>query len=143
MAKYGSPSVTIALDDAPSGTPVNIHGFVLEIGSVKITANTEPSTAFGDSWEENLPTAVRKVEELTLSGFLDDQASGPHATMKDPDSAPNGGTRTLTIDFGGGAGTNTQFDVEVHLTAYELQGTVNSLSRFTATLLPSGAGTWS
>jgi hypothetical protein len=142
MSKYGSPSVSITLDNA-GGTPVVLSNFVLEMGGVKITANTEPSTAFGDSWEENLPTAIRKVEELTLTGFLDDVASGPHETMKDPDSDPNGTTRTLAVDFGGGGGTNTILTVECLLTAYEVTGAVNALTRFTATLLPTGSAAWS
>jgi hypothetical protein len=140
MARYGSPSVVITLDDS-AGSPVIVTNYILEIGSVKVTANTEPSTAFGDSWEENLPTAIRKVEELTLTGFLDDAVQ--HPAMKDPDSNPNGTSRTLVVDFGGGAGTNTILTVECWLTSYEIQGTVNGLSRFTATILPTGSAAWS
>lgn len=143
MAKYGSPSVVITLDDS-GGTPRTITNYVLEIGGVKITANTEPSTAFGDSWEENLPTAIRKVEELTLTGHLDDTATtGPHAVMNDPDDDPNGTSRTLVIDFGGGGGTNTILTVECWVTAYEVLGTVNGLTRFVATILPTGSADWS
>jgi len=145
MAKYGSPSVVITLDDSAGGSARAVTGFVLEMGGVKVTANTEPSTAFGDSWEENLPTSIRKTEELTLAGFLDDAATtGPHAVMGTPDIDPNAAAaRDLVVDFGGGGGTNTILTVPVLLTAYEVTGSVNGLSRFVATLLPTGAAVWS
>ena len=145
MAKYGSPSVVITIDDSAGGAARIVTPYVLEIGAVKITANTEPSTAFGDAWEENIPTAIRKVEELTLSGFLDDAAApAPHVVLKSVDIDPNAAAaRDLVIDFGGGAGTNTILTVGVLVTSYEVQGTVNGLTRFTATLLPTGAAVWS
>jgi hypothetical protein len=55
MAKYGSGTVSIYLGGSPGGSPVAIKDYVLEMGGLKITSVTEPTTAFGDSWEEHLP----------------------------------------------------------------------------------------
>lgn len=140
MAKYGSPAVIITVDDG-GGTPVILTQFVLEIGGVKITANTEPSTAFGDGWEENLPTGVRKVEELTISGFLDDVTQ--HPALKDVDGDVADTLRTFVVDFGGAAGTNVVLTFEALLTSYEVAAAVNGVTRYTATFLPSGSAVWS
>jgi hypothetical protein len=138
--KYGSPSVTVTLDDAQGGSGQVITNFVLELGGAKITANTEPSTAFGDSWEENLPTALRRAESIAIAGHWDTTATtGPHAVMADVDDDPNGGTRTLVIVFG----DSKTFTVEGFIVEYEVVAAVGALTRFNALFLPSGAGTWS
>ena len=140
MARYGSPAVILTVDDG-GGSPVILTQFALEIGGVKITANTEPSTAFGDAWEENLPTGVQKVEELTVSGFLDDVTQ--HAALKDPDGNVADTSRTFKVDFGGAAGTNVILTFEAWLTGYELVAAVNAVTRYNATFLPTGSAAWS
>ena len=110
------------------------------MGGVKITANTEASHAFGDSWEEHTPTGVKKTEPLTLSGFWDTTAStGPHVVFLAPDDGPQDSTRTLTVVFG----DSKQFDVETRLTSYEVVGSVGALTRFNAEILPTSSGVWS
>jgi hypothetical protein len=56
--------------------------------------------------------------------------------MSDPDDDPNGGTRALTIGFG----ASKSFEVESHLSSYEVQGQVNQLTRLIAELGPTGQG---
>ena len=138
--KYGSPSITIAYDDAPGGTPRTITDHVLTMGGVKITSPQEVSTAFGDSWVEKTPTGVREVASLTLEGLWDTTATtGPHVVLGDPDDDPQDATRTLTIGFG----DSKQFDVETRLASYEVLGQVGNLTRFRAEIEPTGAGVWS
>jgi len=140
MAKYGSPAVIITVDDG-GGSPVILTQFVLEIGAVKITANSEPSTAFGDAWEENIPTGIRKVEEVTLTGFLDDVTQ--HPALLNPDGDVADTSRTFKVDFGGAAGTNVILTFEAFLTGYEVAAAVNGVTRYTATFMPTGSAAWS
>jgi len=140
MAKYDSSKVILTIDDG-SGSPVVLTQFILELGGVKITANSEPSTAFGDGWEENLPTGIRKVEELTVTGFLDDVTQ--HPALKDVDGDVIDTSRTFVVDFGNAGGTNVKLTFEAWLTAYEVTAAVNSVTRYTATFLPTGSAVWS
>ena len=137
--KYGSSSVTISLEDAPGGTARAVTNFILEMGGVKVTANTEQSNAFGDAWEEHTPTGMRKVDPITLSGFWDTTATtGPHVVFITPDSDPNGDGRELVVVFGDGK----TFTVDVRLISYNVMGQNGNLTRFEAELLPTGAGAW-
>jgi hypothetical protein len=138
--KYGSADVTFAIEDGPGGTSRAIAGFLLEIGGVKITALTEKSDTFGDAWEEHCPTGKRRVEPLTLTGWWDTTATtGTHAVLSDPDDGPNEDTREVIVVFG----DSKTFTFDVRLTSYEVLATNDQLTRFTAELLPSGAGVWS
>lgn len=144
--KHGSSEVTISLEDSPGGTPRQIKNFVLEMGAVKITANTEQSNAFGDSWEEHSATGIRKVEPITISGFWDTTPStGPHAVLQAPDTDPNGDARELVIVFGlddGSPGDLRTFTVDVLLVSYSVMGENGQLTKFEAELQPTGPGVW-
>ena len=138
--KYGSPSVTITYDDAAGGTGRAVTNFILTMGGVKITANTQPSHAFGDSWEEHTPTGMRKVDPISLTGFWDTTATtGPHVVFVDPDDGPQDDTRTLVIVFG----DSKTFTVETRLISYSVMGKNSQLTEFEAVIQPTGSGTWS
>lgn len=135
MPKYGSPQVTITLDDS-GGTPRVITGFVMQIGSLKITNNTQAATAFGDSWEKTLVTGLRKGAAIALSGLYDDTALvGTAATLQvtDADAVP-GFTRTLTVGIGGGH----SYAAEVILQDASINPKTGNLTEYAATLLPTG-----
>jgi hypothetical protein len=137
--KYGSPSVTVTLDDS-GGTPRVITGHVLTMGGAKITANMMPSHTFGDAWEEHTPTGLQKGEDMTLEGFWDTTATtGPHAVFGTLDSSPQGTTRTLVIVFG----DSKTVTMEVRQVDYEVLAVVGELTKFRALLRPTGAVTWS
>lgn len=144
MAKYGSPSVTISIDDSPGGTLQDITQYVREIGGVKIENLTQETQTFGDSWIENTPTGMGKIDDIAINGFFDDTATtGPHAVLqvKSADRSPGAATRTLTIDFTGAAGGS--FSVEGHMASYEVLGKNGNLTEFAAIFRPSGSGAWS
>ncbi len=135
MSKYGSPSVVVTLDDS-GGTPRIITPFVLTMGALKITNNTQTATAFGVSWEASLVTGLRKGAAITLGGILDDTAStGTTAvmTVTDADAVP-GFTRTLTVAIGGGH----VYTAEVILQDSSVVPKTGNLTDFAATLLPTG-----
>lgn len=135
MAKYGSPSVTVTLDDS-AGTPRIVTAFVLTMGALKITNNTQVGTAYGDSWEKSLVTGLRKGTPIALGGILDDTANtGTFATMipTDADAVP-GFTRTLAVAIGGGH----VYTAEVILQDGSVVPKTGNLTDFAATLLPTG-----
>ena len=134
---HSSSEVTIALDDS-GGTPRTLTSYIMTMGALKITSNTQPSTAYGDSWEKILLTGVRKGEAIELGGFFDDTAtSGPHVVCQ-VDSSPQASTRTLTVVVG----NSVTFSCEGYVTEYAVMGKVGSLTDFQAKYVPSGTVTW-
>lgn len=143
--KHGSAEWTISCDDAQGGTLRAITPYVTSIGGVKITALTQVTTAFGDTWVRNSPTGLKKVEPLQIGGFFDDTATvGPHVVFLTPDTTLYDGTtatsRTLTLVV---ANTPKTFTVEVILTAYNVLGKNGNLTEYQADLLPVTSGAWS
>ena len=99
MAKYGSPSVLIGVSTASGSTAIkDLSQYIEEIDGVKINAMTQETHAFGDSWVKNAYTGVRGVEDMKLTGFYDDAASGPHSFMGQ--TSDIGAERQFEIDFG-------------------------------------------
>lgn len=138
--KHGSSEITIQFDDGPGGTLRTITNFILTMGAIRLTSNMQASHAFGDSWEESLPTGMSKVDDITLTGFHDDTATtGPHVVFIAPDTSPQASTRTLTI----GVGNSKSFTVECYLMSYAVLGKNGNLTEFEAVIRPTGAGTWS
>jgi hypothetical protein len=136
--KHGSSEVIITLDDA-GGTPRTITNFVLTVGALKITSNMQKSDAFGDAWEEMLPTGKQKVDPIKLTGFFDDTpTTGPHVVMGAPDASPQSATRTLAVVVGNAK----TFTVECFLSAYSVLPKNGALTEFEADLQPSGAAAW-
>jgi len=142
VGRQGSAVVTITYDDAPAGTGVPIHGFVMELGGAKIVVESEQSDTFGDTWREHCNTGFRSVPDIPVSGFFNTTpTTGSHAVLKptDADAVPDGGTRTLVIVFG----DSKTFTTETILAEYEVVGTVGKLTRFNAVIRPTGEAVWS
>ena len=142
VGRQGSSAVTITLDDAPGGSGVAIHGFVMTMGGAKIVVEKEQSDTFGDFWREHTPTGFRSSPDIPISGFFNTTpTTGSHAVLKptDNDAVPDGGTRTLVIVFG----DSKTFTVETILSEYEVVGEVGKLTKFNAVLTPTGAAVWS
>lgn len=138
--KHASSEITITYDDGPGGTGRAVTNYILTMGAAKITANMQASTAFGDAWEEMLPTGIKKMDPITLTGFWDDTATtGPHVVFLDPDDGPQDSTRTLVIVFG----NSKTLTVETYLNSYSVIGKVGSLTEFEAVIQPTGAAVWS
>lgn len=140
MAKFGSASITVNYDDS-AGTPRTVTDYITEMNGIEIEAVTEPTHAFGDSWDEATGTGMSKVAPIVLKGFYDDTAtSGPHVVFRALDTSPSASTRTLAVAFGGTNGTAT---VETRCAKYKVMGKVGSLTQFEATLIPTGSLAWS
>jgi len=135
--KHGSAEVTITLDDA-GGTPRTITNYVLTMGALKITSNSQPSTAYGDSWEEVLLTGVQKGDPIEFGGFFDDTpTTGPHVVLQ-PDSSPQAATRTLAVVVG----NSKTFTAEGFITEYAVLGKSGMLTEFQSKYVPSGQCAW-
>lgn len=139
MAKYGSNSIVVAVDNS-SGTPVTMTNYITSINSVSIEATLQETTSFGDAWQEQLSTGMRRMDPLVFSGIFDNTATtGPDIIFNDISSGPSdtGSTRTVTITWGG---SNTTA-VEALITSYARTGTRGELTAYEVTMTPTGAVT--
>jgi len=138
--KYGSQSITVTLEDAPGGTARTITQFILTMGGIKITALTQPSHAFGDSWEEHTPTGMKQGDPITLTGYWDTTlTTGPHVVFLSPDDGPQDDGRELVVVFG----DSKTMTMDTRLISYAVLGKNGALTEFEAVLQPTGAMTWS
>jgi hypothetical protein len=137
VAKYASPSVVIEIDDS-GGTPVDISQHVLEMNGIEIETLLEEGQTFGDSWFESFAVGIRKLADITLSGFYDDTAlTGPDVLLNAVFTAPTTTTRTLKVTYGGGKSTA----VEVIIYKYKRLPVRNGMTKYEVMLRPTGAVT--
>ncbi len=137
MAKYGSNSLAISIDDS-AGAPVVFTQHVLSINEVEIEAILEESHSFGDAWFESLATGIRRMSDVVLEGFYDDAAStGPDVVLKDVTSGPSVASRTLLITWGGTKTTSA----EVLIHKYGRIASRGTIHKYRSTLRPTGAVT--
>lgn len=137
MAKYGSSSVSINVDDS-AGVARDLSQYIRNDVMVEIESILTESHAFGDSWVEQLAVGLRKLGAIPLEGFYDDTAtSGPHVVLSDLATGPASITKTITIVWGGGKSVA----VETLISKYARKASPGTLTGFSATLTPTGAVT--
>ena len=134
MAKYGSPSVLIGVTTASGSTAIkDLSAYIETINGVKINAMTQETHTFGDSWVENMFTGVKQVDDITVGGFYDDAATGPHLLMGQ--TSDIGAERQFEIDFGSSDIVHGSYV----LLSYARNPTRNELTRFEAVWKITGA----
>lgn len=137
MAKYGSNSIVVEMDDA-AGVVRNVTQHILTSSAVELESVLEESHAFGDSWREHLATGLQQMNPITFGGFYDDTAiTGPHVVFGDRPTGPASITKTLKVTWGGAKYT----EVETHIQKYRRIPSRGALTRFEAELQPTGAVT--
>ena len=138
MAKYGSNSLIVAVDNS-SGTPVTMTNYITSIGNVTVEALLQETTAFGDSFVEQLSTGMRRAEPIVLGGLYDDTSGGPDSVFNDVASGPadTASTRTITITWGGSKTTAC----EAIIPNYTRTATRGELTAYEVTLTPTGTVT--
>ena len=137
MAKYGSGSVGITITDS-GAVARDLSAHILSINGVLIESVMEESHGYSNTWAEALATGMYKVEPVEIEGFYDDVAStGPHAVLGTTASGPASTTRTITFSWGGAK--TTAF--AVHIQKYARLPTRGQITRYKATLMPTGAVT--
>ncbi len=130
MAKYGSPDLTIEVDNA-GGTLVDLSAYIDEDIKLDIEAMMEELLAFGAEWPAQIATGVKKASDINLGGMFDDTVTvGPDAILN-----AVGDTREVKITWGG-SNTST-FDAVIK--TYSRKGSKGGMTRFEAVLTPTGA----
>lgn len=138
MAKYGSASVTVTMDDS-SGTPRTITSYVNTMGGLKIETITQEINPFGGSAEKPNSVGVYKSITIPVTGFFDDTATtGPHVVFGTISSTVAASSRTLAVVTGGGT-----YTVECIVTGYEVMPKTGALTEYAATLQTVAVAAWS
>src|SRR5689334_11615912 len=139
MAKYGSASAVITIDDH-GGTPRIITGHVRTIGGLKITQITEENSPFGVAYEQNTPVGKQRVGPVSIEGDFDTTATtGPHAVFSTLETSPSDATRTLDISPDG----TKHLSGEGYVTEYELVLSDGKITGYKATFVQAGLFAWS
>ncbi|MGE3276721.1 MAG: hypothetical protein AB7O67_16540 [Vicinamibacterales bacterium] len=136
MAKYGSNTVQISIDDS-GGTARDLSAHILSINGVMLEAVMEESHGYNKAWAEALATGLKRMEPVEVEGLYDDGTNGPHAVLGTLASGPESATRTITFTWGGGYATA----VEVHISKYGRVPPRGGITRYRATLTPTGTVT--
>lgn len=139
MAKYGSASAVITIDDH-GGTPRVITGHVLTIGGLKITEISEENSPFGVNYEKITPVGKQRFGPVNIEGNWDDTATtGPHAVFGTQETSPSDSTRTLDISPDG----TKHLSGEGYVTEYELVLNNGKITGYKATFVQAGHFAWS
>ena len=136
----GTPSGTKIEYDSAAGSLLDISQYVLTISELSVEQVLEEVHSFGDSWEEHLPVAIGKMSQITIGGLYDNTAtSGPNAIFANriPETSSTQ-ARTFKVTY---ISTANNTAVETFLSAYKRQADRNSLTKWAATLQPTGAVT--
>ena len=138
MANSTPAGIKVEYDNL-GGTPVDISQFVLSINEISVESAFEEVHSFGDQWEEWLPVGIGKSAQIELGGLYDDSGGGPDDVFADrvPEVPGVTATRTLTITW---VGTKTT-SFETYLVAYKRTPDRSALTKWSATLQPTGAFT--
>ena len=134
MAKKGQPDLKFGISTTSASTTiVDLSGYIDTFNGVSIEALIQQSDGFGDAWQENTYVGVKKGDPFTIEGFYDDvAASGPHAILGQ--TSDLGAERNFEVDFG----SSDLVNGDVLVTKYERMPRRNELTRFRATLQPTG-----
>ncbi len=124
MAKYSSKDLDLSI----GGTSMKAH--IIDDVTLGVEVITEESTAFGDTFEANVSTGIKRAEPITVGGFYDDTVTtGPDAKFNTL------GTTLSVIITWGGTKTSTFSAIAKK---YDRLGKVGAMTRYVATLLPTG-----
>ena len=127
MAKYGSDDLEITF----GGT--SLKNYIDTINGFNIEAMLQEGHAFGDTWVEQLATGIKRADPLTVEGFYDDTVT------TGPDAILNTLGTTIAIIITYGASKTSTFSAIV--TSYNRTPVRGEITRFSATLTPTGAVT--
>ncbi len=142
MAKYGFNNAQLKITAASTtGSFLDISNYIDTISGLDMEAMVQDSHAMGDSWAESLFTGTKRFNTFTIEGFYDDVAtSGPHVLFGAPNSLGNERVIKFSPD-GPTPGTANAIKSDVIISKYMTKPTRNELTRFTLTLVPTGAVT--
>ena len=137
MAKYGSPAGIFLFDG------YNLLAHKLQGTRQLIAANTEPYTGIGDTWEENIPTGVRRGELAQEGAFFNDDTGTIHERLAgasgSPDNDINGTPGVACVGFEGNLLGQEFVGYSGNLAvSYEVVSQVNGVTRANAEYVATG-----
>lgn len=144
MAKYGSDQVVIKCSTTSSTSAFqDISNQVDTISGLDMEALLQNTHAFGDAWEESLPTGVKKFGPVVLEAFYDDvAASGVHTIFGN--TSDLGAERVIKVyQAGTNSAANNSLKFDTIVQKYSRMPKRGELTRVNITLQPTGAVTTS
>ena len=103
---------------------------ILDDVTLSVEIGTEESTAFGDVWAAHISNDLKRAAPVTVGGMYDDTAvSGPDVKFN-----VLGTTVAVIITWGG---TKTA-SFSAIAQKYDRVGKIGAMTRYVATLLPTG-----
>lgn len=134
MANYGPDDLVVEIDITDGGALTNITQQVQEIDGIDIESIMEMVRSFGDTWDEQAPIGVKRLQPITIGGLYDDTAStGTNAIFTSAHTV----SRTFAVTYG----STKKSTVEVFIQNYRRIPQRDGLTRYEAVLLPTGAVT--
>lgn len=136
MARLGSDVLAVKCTTVSStGSFRDITEQVTEIDGFMIEAILEESHTFGDAWTENSFVGVRRIGDITIRGFFDDDTStGTFGIFGNATDA--GAERVFKLNVGT---TNSYPKFDAIVRSYTRQPSVGALTKFELVLAPTGA----
>ena len=134
MANYGPDDLAFEIDTTAGGSlSSGFRQYVREINGFKVSAITQESHSFGDTWVEHLFTGIKRGEDVTIRGFYDDTAStGPNVIL-----IGIGDQRTVEITWG----STKKSTFEALIISYERLAKLDELTMYECVLRPTGTVT--
>lgn len=135
MAKYTGADLIVEFDNSSGASLQNMTQYVTDINGINIEAVLEETHTFGDAWVEALFAGLKKVGDITISGFYDDAATtGPDVIFN---AIGNTVLRRLKITWGS---TKTS-TVSTIIKSYNRTPSRGAITKFSVTLTATGAVT--
>lgn len=136
MARVGSDVLQIQVTTVSSTAAFrDITQQVTEIDGFMIEAILEETHTFGDSWTEQSFVGVRRIGDITIRGFYDDDTStGTFGIFGNATDA--GAERVMKLDTGT---TNVYPKFDFIVKSYTRQPSIGELTKFELVLAPTGA----
>lgn len=136
MARVGSDVLQIQVTTTSATASFrDITQQVTEMDGFMIEAILEESHTFGDSWTEQSFVGVRRIGDITIRGFYDDDTStGTFGIFGNATDA--GAERVMKLDTGT---TNVYPKFDFIVKSYTRQPSIGELTKFELVLAPTGA----
>lgn len=135
MATYNSTNIKFEYDVTSGGALADYTADVDKIGNQPIKNNMKENTPFGTAYPTKSPTGLIVWPPFDVEGEFNDDAA--KACMILRGARADKTLRTVKLTFGG---TKT-ISSECYISAFEVIPQVDAVSRFKATIDPSGTVT--
>ena len=136
MARLGSDVLQVQVTTISSTAAFrDISQQITEIDGLMIEAILEEVHTFGDSWTEQGFVGVRRIGDMTIRGFYDDDTStGTNGIFGNATDA--GAERVMKFDVGT---TNAYPKFDFIVKSYTRQPAIGELTKFELVIAPTGA----